>query len=369
MIWNESVRKSQNILTNANSGVTDVYSDELQSKHPIVSVIMLAYNHEKYLEKAVESVVNQETSFPFELIIGEDCSSDTTRMIALSLQRKYAGVVRVVFSLNNVGLNRNCERLIVLARGEYVAFCEGDDYWHNPMKLHCQVKFLQRNPKFGLTHSDFDYLLFFYRKWRRIRNYNKTRNIVIPQGDICSTLLEDNLVQTCTMMCRTDLVKQYFNSRLNLSSLGYPDWSLILYASKFTKISYMDVSLASYRRTPGSMMNTGPKNKLNYIKGIQNMYKSFALEFGVSDTDWLMMQRRYYRSLFNIAINARSENDYFEATEWLRQHDKQYLKRPKTLVKQLSRIIPLCLGTTQWIIRLMGNARLLIILVRQRMRK
>src|ERR1700719_3562213 len=101
-------------------------------KDPLISVVMLAYNHERYLAEAIEGVVRQETSFAVELLIGEDCSTDGTRKVALSYQERFPEMIRVITSERNVGMHENLARLFAAARGRYIAFCEGDDYWCIP---------------------------------------------------------------------------------------------------------------------------------------------------------------------------------------------------------------------------------------------
>jgi glycosyltransferase involved in cell wall biosynthesis len=116
------------------------YSDaEELVKCPEVSVVMITYNHERYLAEAIEGVVRQETSFPVELLIGEDCSTDGTREIAHSYQKRFPEMIRVITSERNVGGHENFARLVAAARGKYIASCEGDDFWHRPDKLQRQI--------------------------------------------------------------------------------------------------------------------------------------------------------------------------------------------------------------------------------------
>lgn len=122
---------------------------------PVVSVIMLAYNHGPYIRRAIEGVLQQKTSFPFELIIGEDCSTDNTREIVLEYQRKNPDIIRLITSEANVGAIANVRRTEAACRGRYIAHCEGDDYWHDPNKIQCQVDFLESHSDYALVHSDF----------------------------------------------------------------------------------------------------------------------------------------------------------------------------------------------------------------------
>lgn len=121
---------------------------------PVVSVLMITYNHERYLGQAVAGIVSQQADFPFELVIGEDCSTDGTRARVMDLQREYPHLIRVVHSARNVGANRNFQRVLERCRGEFVAVCEGDDFWRDPRKLQRQVDYLRAHPGHVLSYHD-----------------------------------------------------------------------------------------------------------------------------------------------------------------------------------------------------------------------
>ena len=105
-------------------------ADINDSERPLVSVLMLAYNHSEFIKQAIASIINQETNgFTFEIIIGEDNSTDDTLDICKELQQKYPYLIRLIVSDGNVGMHRNFARLWIRAKGKYIAFCEGDDYW------------------------------------------------------------------------------------------------------------------------------------------------------------------------------------------------------------------------------------------------
>jgi len=114
-------------------------------KHPVVSVLMLAYNHGPYLSQAIEGVLAQQSDLSIELLIGEDCSSDNTREIALRYQSEHPEVMRVFMADRNVGSLLNHRRILLAARGAYHAYLDGDDYWL-PGKLLRQIKYLTDNP-------------------------------------------------------------------------------------------------------------------------------------------------------------------------------------------------------------------------------
>ncbi len=120
----------------------------------MVSVIMPVYNHEDYLAEAIESVLQQKTTFKYELIIGEDCSTDKSREIVKEYYRRYPDIIRPILWKKNVGNIRNGNVLRELTRGKYIAPCEGDDYWCDKDKLQKQVDFLETNSKYSAVYHN-----------------------------------------------------------------------------------------------------------------------------------------------------------------------------------------------------------------------
>lgn len=123
---------------------TEVADFQRLPTNPKVSIIVLAYRHEAFLEQAVDSLARQRADFPYEIVIGEDASPDRTRDVALALQRKYPQLVRVLYSKSNRGMIANFRFTLSFCRGEYLAGCEGDDFWIDDWKLARQVAALDR---------------------------------------------------------------------------------------------------------------------------------------------------------------------------------------------------------------------------------
>ncbi|WP_337911581.1 glycosyltransferase family 2 protein [Vibrio cholerae] len=110
-----------------------------------VSVCVVTYNQEKYIAECLQSLVEQVTDFPFEIIVGEDCSTDRTREIVLDFQRKYPDIIKPLLHVENVGFSQNYLMTHAKAFGKYIAHMDGDDYTL-PGKLQLQVDFLDKNP-------------------------------------------------------------------------------------------------------------------------------------------------------------------------------------------------------------------------------
>lgn len=117
---------------------------------------MITYNHARYIAQAVESVLAQKTTFPYEIVIGDDCSTDGTREIVVELQRRFPEKIRLILHPQNLGLlgKKNLVATFAECRGDYLAYLEGDDYWDEPDKLERQADFLDTNPRFvGCFHD------------------------------------------------------------------------------------------------------------------------------------------------------------------------------------------------------------------------
>src|SRR5436190_14839819 len=117
---------------------------------PKVSVLLMTYNHERFIGQAIESVLAQETDFPFELVIGEDCSTDGTRRICESFAASDPERVRLLPSPRNLGLLANYMRTWEACRGDFIATVDGDDFWLSPEKLATQVSALESNPRLSM---------------------------------------------------------------------------------------------------------------------------------------------------------------------------------------------------------------------------
>lgn len=119
-----------------------------------VSVIVLTYNHEKYIEQALDSILMQKVSFNYEILVGDDASTDATVPILLEYKKRYPDIIKLFLNKENVGATRNAYNLLMKAEGEYLATCEGDDYWTDENKLQLQVDFLEKHDEFvGCSHN------------------------------------------------------------------------------------------------------------------------------------------------------------------------------------------------------------------------
>lgn len=226
-------------------------------RQPLVSVLVLTYNHEPYLAEALESILGQDFADAMEVLIGEDCSTDETRAVAQQFVATYPDVVRIISSEHNVGMHTNNARLLAASRGEFVAYCEGDDFWCSPAKLRLQVSHLQKHPEQVGVHSDVDHLIqrgdqgqILPAFWRHHRPGKATSTTF-------DDLLEENLVQTCSVLLRGEIARSFVGSPLDAGRYAVADWPLFLHSTMSGPLGYIPDVLATYRRVPGSATNQG----------------------------------------------------------------------------------------------------------------
>lgn len=123
----------------------------LEERKPLVSICCVTYNHAKYIRKTLESFMMQRTTFPFEVLIHDDASTDGTQDIVREFEEKYFGVIKPIYqeiNQHSKGVSISVTFNFPRAQGKYIALCEGDDFWTDPLKLQKQVDFLEANPEY-----------------------------------------------------------------------------------------------------------------------------------------------------------------------------------------------------------------------------
>jgi glycosyltransferase involved in cell wall biosynthesis len=135
----------------------EIMSTWLKNTEPLVSVCCITYNHVSYISEALDSFLMQKTNFPFEILVHDDASTDGTNKIILEYTEKYPGIIRAVIQTENqyskAGLIAH-RFLFPKAKGNYIALCEGDDYWTDRAKLQKQVQFLEDHPEYVITYTN-----------------------------------------------------------------------------------------------------------------------------------------------------------------------------------------------------------------------
>jgi glycosyltransferase involved in cell wall biosynthesis len=123
-----------------------------------VCIHCLTYNHERYIERALQGFVMQKTDFPFVAVVIDDCSSDKTAAIVQDFEKRYPGIIKAICLKENYHSQKKTKSGFFVPYdrdAKYIAICEGDDYWTDPLKLQKQVDYLETHPEIGLCYTDY----------------------------------------------------------------------------------------------------------------------------------------------------------------------------------------------------------------------
>ena len=284
---------------------------------PVVSVLVLAYNHGPYLAEALDSILLQETDFAFEVLIGEDRSTDDTLSIARRYEERDPSKVRVLTDERNVGMQENLRRLVLASRGSYLAFCEGDDYWNSRSKLARQVAVLEEQPDTGAVHSDFVHIARVAGEWRALPGYWRHHGVAIPVGEVFPDLVQRNFIQTCTLVVRAGLARLYLASGLPVDTYKVGDWPLCLFISMQSKVAYVDDSLATYRRVEGSATNQGHQADIARARNHMAMATDFCRLTGASPELEKAAHEAAMRTILDSAVRAADLDQARSALDWI----------------------------------------------------
>jgi glycosyltransferase involved in cell wall biosynthesis len=212
-----------------------------------VSVHMITYNHERFIRQAVESVLMQKVDFQYELVIGEDCSTDRTREILLRFRQEYPDRVRLLLHERRLGLGKNFIRTIKACQGQYVALLEGDDYWTSPHKLQKQADFLDAHPGYSTC----------FHSTRVISEGDGGKNqlhlSISPVTKVTFTfedILASNFMRTCSVMFRNGLIGEPPDWLEYVRPL---DWALHILNAHEGKIGFINETMAVYRVHAGGV--------------------------------------------------------------------------------------------------------------------
>lgn len=223
-----------------------------------VSVLMPTYNHEKTIAQAIESFLAQRCTFPIELCICDDASTDATPKIAAKYQQQYPNQITFIAKPVNQGLMRNYQTLLSVAKGQYLSILESDDYWTDPLKLQKQVDFLDANEEYGLSFTR----VSFWQDGVLKQAKNVEEVVAKHANDLYSYMLLRSIIYSPTTCFRRSFLDAYCNVdeyvRLDFKTFDYPVW---LSLARFSKVHYLPDDTAVYRISGASISNTSDVSK------------------------------------------------------------------------------------------------------------
>ena len=238
---------------------------------PMVSVCVFAYNHEKYLAEALDSVLIQKVDFEYEVIIGEDYSTDSTLQIAQDYQARYPNQIKVVQSghkeklvINGHATARyNFLNVLSLSKGKYIALLDGDDYWIDPYKLQKQIDFLNQHEEYSFTFHNV-YLDNTESGATGVVRHTYHPSDFSERDRFEDLLLINNIVPTSSVVLRNNIPK-VFPAAFYKVPVG--DWPFHIFNLNFGLVKYMEDVMGVYRIGSGTWNKKSLEDKfLTVIK-------------------------------------------------------------------------------------------------------
>lgn len=282
--------------------VSDMPSTFTNEFEIIVSVSLITYNQKKFIGQAIDSVLEQKTTFKYELIIGDDCSTDGTREILLYYQKKHPDIIKLILHENKgdgIPGKKNFVSTIYASKGKYIALLDGDDFWNDKNKLQKQVDFLETNP---------DYAICFHQVHEKYPNGRKQVSTLVKEKNATTYTIEDlakgNFIYVPSVVFRNKL----FNK--------FPEWFWEAPAGDYLvhmlnaakgKIRFLPNVMATYRRHSAGFwtaISSAQRHK-NIVKVIELLLKG-DFSYPVQ----ILLKQQLVQSQNNFLLNLLLQQEY-----------------------------------------------------------
>ncbi len=289
-------------------------------ENPYVSVLCMTYNHAEHILECLQGFVNQQSNFKYECIVHDDASPDTTAQIIKECAEVHKDIITPILQTENQYSKKDDSLVRILienTRGKYIAWCEGDDYWIDPLKLQKQVDFLEAHPEYAMCHTEAQGLIQATGKTILMHGHLSTRE---EFDEICTldSLLNLNSICTATVCMRTDCYREYLED-VKPGEQGWlmGDYPMWLWMAIKHKIHYMPDVMAVYRILPESASHSKDKRK-NYLfaKSSCDIKRFFnkKYELGYEDASFRrqllfdhlapLFKKKEYRLLWDVLRNC-----------------------------------------------------------------
>lgn len=295
---------------------------------PLVSVVMITYGHEAYINEAIQSVLSQKVDFDVELILANDCSPDNSHdiikaTIASNVNSRF--IIRYTRHENNLGMMSNFKWALNQAKGTYIALCDGDDYWDDLLKLQKQVKFMDTNPKLVFSFHNANRYIEETKKTVSYPGLEKVNTGIISKKKLFKNT--GGFFPTASAMFKRSILyplPEYF------FDFGVGDTPLLLLAISKGEIGYIDDKMCVYRTSPinWSSNNEIFVNKMIAFKAKFKAYKKFdkVTDFRYSQFLRITLSHLTYQMLFGYLKNTRNK---FSSFKFLLNYQKNLLMTDK----------------------------------------
>lgn len=291
---------------------------------PLVSIICETYNQEAFISQCLDGLIMQQTTFPFEILVHDDASTDLTPHIIRRYANEYPEIIKPIYQSENIYSQGLCIWMnyqFPRVKGKYIAICEGDDYWTDPCKLQKQVTFLENNSDYALVYTR---CMLYDETMKKMENRYFGSYIT----DF-NHLLSGNEIPTLTVCIRNDVAQEYrkeIDPDKHAWLMGdYPLWLWVTYHHK---IKFLEDITAVYRIQEESASHSGNNQKyedfqLSVIDIMNYFIKHFNLFFNTTQLG------RVNSLLYEIFARYRQSGNFPKARHYYENIDSRFLSVEK----------------------------------------
>lgn len=283
---------------------TSILVENYMKNQPKVSILVPVFNHAKFIGQMIQGALMQQTDFAFEIIIGDDASTDGTQAIIQQYASQFPQIKAFLHPQNlgpttprELGGKNNVAFLFEQCSGQYIALCEGDDYWTDALKLQKQVDFLDNHPEYSICHHQLEVI---YEDNSPAHPFNDPDQA--DTSDI-SDLLRDNkwILGTASTVFR------------NVFQSGLADWwwksasgdlGIFIQAARHGKIKYLPETMGCYRKHSGGMTTIHTPKNLFFLQNRMEMFKAIDLAYQQEYTDILSKTVQHYNTIIKNLTNS-----------------------------------------------------------------
>lgn len=279
----------------------------------LISVIVLTYNQESTIRRTLDSILVQKCHIPFEIVIGDDCSTDNTRNICEKYIQHFPDIIRLMPKTQNKGVVDNYFDCLLSCRGKYIADCAGDDFWIDDNKLEKEVTILEKNSYVTLVHTNW----FFYNEETNEQIPNKVnvfRDRITDGKNMLEAIVtqtNDVVVHLCTSMYRADIFRKVYDEDINLfrnKNFVCEDIQVVFAMAMNGNIAYIpDYTLNySYGINESVSYSINSQKQYKFFKGVTELSFYICNKYNISGNRivWYFQHR-----LFALAMHAFRGND------------------------------------------------------------
>ena len=299
---------------------------------PLVSICCCAFNHEPYIQRCLDGFVEQRTLFPFEILIHDDASTDKTASIIAAYAQRFPALFKPIYQTENQYSKGNdpCTRILFpMARGKYIAICEGDDYWTDPLKLQKQVDYMEAHPDCSMCFGNA--VEHWEDKSRPDRSFSSVESREYLGIDICWNWM----VPTASVLFRKDIIDTtLFKESSTNPRMAVGDLPLFLTCAEYGHLFAFSDYFSVYRRHgEGFTLNFDAARRMK----MGEMWEEIPIQFGAQYNEVSLFYAVYHYRVGMMA--AMKERNPSLRKRLLLRIIRLYLLHPINAGKRLLRVI------------------------------